>query len=39
MNLPAFPQPGDVVTVSADGIGELTYAVVAGIARTYPLEG
>jgi 2-keto-4-pentenoate hydratase/2-oxohepta-3-ene-1,7-dioic acid hydratase in catechol pathway len=33
---PAFLQPGDVVTVSASGIGELTNPVVAGEARTYP---
>ena len=32
----AFLQPGDVVTVSATGIGELTNPVVAGTARTYP---
>ena len=39
MNLPAFRQPGDVVTVSASGIGEHTNPVVAGTARTYPREG
>jgi 2,4-didehydro-3-deoxy-L-rhamnonate hydrolase len=33
---PAFLKPGDVVTVSASGIGELTNPVVAGTARTYP---
>jgi 2-keto-4-pentenoate hydratase/2-oxohepta-3-ene-1,7-dioic acid hydratase in catechol pathway len=33
---PRFLQPGDVVTVSASGIGELTNPVVAGTARTYP---
>jgi 2-keto-4-pentenoate hydratase/2-oxohepta-3-ene-1,7-dioic acid hydratase in catechol pathway len=33
---PRFLQPGDVVTVSATGIGELTNAVVAGTARTRP---
>ena len=31
---PRFLQPGDVVSVSATGIGELTNAVVAGTART-----
>jgi 2-keto-4-pentenoate hydratase/2-oxohepta-3-ene-1,7-dioic acid hydratase in catechol pathway len=36
MNPPAFLKPGDVVTVSASGIGELTNPVVAGTARTYP---
>jgi 2-keto-4-pentenoate hydratase/2-oxohepta-3-ene-1,7-dioic acid hydratase in catechol pathway len=33
---PRFLQPGDVVTVSASGIGELTNPVVAGEARTHP---
>jgi 2-keto-4-pentenoate hydratase/2-oxohepta-3-ene-1,7-dioic acid hydratase in catechol pathway len=33
---PRFLQPGDVVTVSATGIGELTNPVVAGSARTHP---
>jgi 2-keto-4-pentenoate hydratase/2-oxohepta-3-ene-1,7-dioic acid hydratase in catechol pathway len=33
---PAFLKPGDVVTVSASGIGELTNPVVAGTARTHP---
>jgi 2-keto-4-pentenoate hydratase/2-oxohepta-3-ene-1,7-dioic acid hydratase in catechol pathway len=33
---PRFLQPGDVVTVSASGIGELTNPVVAGQARTHP---
>lgn len=33
---PRFLQPGDVVTVSASGIGELTNPVVAGTARTHP---
>jgi 2,4-didehydro-3-deoxy-L-rhamnonate hydrolase len=36
LNPPTFLKPGDVVTVSASGIGELTNAVVAGTARTYP---
>ena len=31
---PRFLQPGDVVTVSATGIGELTNPVVQGTART-----
>ena len=31
-----FLQPGDTVTVSASGIGELTNPVVAGTARTHP---
>jgi 2-keto-4-pentenoate hydratase/2-oxohepta-3-ene-1,7-dioic acid hydratase in catechol pathway len=34
---PRFLQPGDVVTVSASGIGELTNPVVAGSARTNPV--
>jgi len=33
---PRFLQPGDVVTVSASGIGELVNPVVAGTTRTYP---
>ena len=33
---PRFLQPGDTVTVSASGIGELTNPVVAGTARTSP---
>jgi 2,4-didehydro-3-deoxy-L-rhamnonate hydrolase len=33
---PQFLNPGDVVTVSASGIGELTNPVVAGTARTNP---
>jgi 2-keto-4-pentenoate hydratase/2-oxohepta-3-ene-1,7-dioic acid hydratase in catechol pathway len=33
MDPPRFLQPGDVVTVSASGIGELTNPVVAGTAR------
>jgi 2-keto-4-pentenoate hydratase/2-oxohepta-3-ene-1,7-dioic acid hydratase in catechol pathway len=33
---PRFLRPGDVVTVSASGIGELTNPVVAGSARTHP---
>jgi 2-keto-4-pentenoate hydratase/2-oxohepta-3-ene-1,7-dioic acid hydratase in catechol pathway len=37
MDPPRFLQPGDVVTVSASGIGELTNPVVAGTARTLPL--
>jgi 2-keto-4-pentenoate hydratase/2-oxohepta-3-ene-1,7-dioic acid hydratase in catechol pathway len=36
MSPPRFLQPGDVVTVSAGGIGELTNPVVAGTARTRP---
>jgi 2-keto-4-pentenoate hydratase/2-oxohepta-3-ene-1,7-dioic acid hydratase in catechol pathway len=36
MQPPRFLQPGDVVTVSAEGIGELTNPVVAGTARTHP---
>lgn len=36
---PRFLQPGDTVTVSASGIGELTNPVVAGTARTYPAGG
>ncbi len=35
MQPPRFLQPGDVVTVSASGIGELTNPVVAGSGRTY----
>jgi 5-carboxymethyl-2-hydroxymuconate isomerase len=35
MHPPAFLQPGDVVAVSASGIGELTNPVVQGTARTY----
>ena len=34
MDPPRFLQPGDVVTVSATGIGELTNAVVQGATRT-----
>jgi 5-carboxymethyl-2-hydroxymuconate isomerase len=33
---PRFLEVGDVVTVSASGIGELTNPVVAGTARTNP---
>lgn len=33
---PTFLEPGDVVTLSATGIGELTNPVVAGTARTHP---
>jgi 2,4-diketo-3-deoxy-L-fuconate hydrolase len=33
---PALLQPGDTVTVSASGIGEVTNPVVAGTARTRP---
>jgi 2-keto-4-pentenoate hydratase/2-oxohepta-3-ene-1,7-dioic acid hydratase in catechol pathway len=36
MNPPRFLEPGDTVTVSASGIGELTNPVVAGEARTRP---
>jgi 2-keto-4-pentenoate hydratase/2-oxohepta-3-ene-1,7-dioic acid hydratase in catechol pathway len=32
---PRFLRPGDTVTVSASGIGELTNPVVAGTARTH----
>ena len=35
MDPPRFLQPGDTVTVSASGIGELTNPVVQGTARTY----
>jgi 2-keto-4-pentenoate hydratase/2-oxohepta-3-ene-1,7-dioic acid hydratase in catechol pathway len=34
MNPPRFLQPGDSVTVSASGIGELTNPVVQGTSRT-----
>jgi 2-keto-4-pentenoate hydratase/2-oxohepta-3-ene-1,7-dioic acid hydratase in catechol pathway len=34
MNPPRFLEPGDTVTVSASGIGELTNPVVQGTART-----
>ncbi len=34
MDPPRFLQPGDTVTVSASGIGELTNPVVQGTART-----
>ncbi len=34
MQPPRFLEPGDVVTVSASGIGELTNPVVAGTSRT-----
>jgi 2-keto-4-pentenoate hydratase/2-oxohepta-3-ene-1,7-dioic acid hydratase in catechol pathway len=34
MDPPRFLQPGDTVTVSASGIGELTNPVVLGTART-----
>jgi 2-keto-4-pentenoate hydratase/2-oxohepta-3-ene-1,7-dioic acid hydratase in catechol pathway len=37
MDPPRFLQPGDLVTVSASGIGELTNPVVAGTARTNPV--
>jgi len=37
MNPPRFLDPGDTVTVSASGIGELTSPVVAGTSRTHPL--
>jgi 2-keto-4-pentenoate hydratase/2-oxohepta-3-ene-1,7-dioic acid hydratase in catechol pathway len=36
LNPPAFLHPGDTVTVSASGIGDLTNPVVAGTARTFP---
>jgi len=35
MNPPRFLAPGDTVTVSASGVGDLTNPVVAGSARTY----
>ena len=35
MDPPRFLRPGDTVTVSASGIGELTNPVVQGTARTY----
>jgi 2,4-didehydro-3-deoxy-L-rhamnonate hydrolase len=35
MDPPRFLHPGDTVTVSASGIGELTNPVVQGTARTY----
>lgn len=35
MKPPRFLQPGDTVTVSASGVGDLTNPVVAGTARTY----
>lgn len=35
MDPPQFLQPGDVVTCTATGIGELTNPVVAGEARTH----
>jgi 5-carboxymethyl-2-hydroxymuconate isomerase len=38
MQPPRFLEPGDVVTVSATGIGELTNPVVAGTSRTRPVE-
>jgi 2-keto-4-pentenoate hydratase/2-oxohepta-3-ene-1,7-dioic acid hydratase in catechol pathway len=38
MDPPRFLQPGDVVTVSASGIGELTNPVEQGTARTLALE-
>jgi 2-keto-4-pentenoate hydratase/2-oxohepta-3-ene-1,7-dioic acid hydratase in catechol pathway len=34
MDPPRFLEPGDIVTVSASGIGELTNPVVLGTART-----
>jgi 2-keto-4-pentenoate hydratase/2-oxohepta-3-ene-1,7-dioic acid hydratase in catechol pathway len=36
MKPPRFLEPGDTVTVSAEGIGDLTNPVVAGTQRTYP---
>ena len=36
---PRFLEPGDTVTVSASGIGELTNPVVAGTARTHAKAG
>lgn len=38
MKPPRFLEPGDTVTISASGIGELTNPVVAGTARTYPAQ-
>jgi 2-keto-4-pentenoate hydratase/2-oxohepta-3-ene-1,7-dioic acid hydratase in catechol pathway len=38
-NPPRFLAPGDVVTCSASGIGELTNPVVQGTARTRPAPG
>jgi 2-keto-4-pentenoate hydratase/2-oxohepta-3-ene-1,7-dioic acid hydratase in catechol pathway len=35
MQPPRFLKPGDAVTVSASGIGELTNPVEAGTARTH----
>jgi 5-carboxymethyl-2-hydroxymuconate isomerase len=32
---PAFLNPGDTVTCSAEGIGELTNGVVLGTSRTH----
>ena len=39
MHPPKFLQPGDTVTVSAEGVGDLTNPVVAGTARTNPAPG
>jgi 2,4-didehydro-3-deoxy-L-rhamnonate hydrolase len=36
---PALLQPGDTVTVSASGIGDVTNPVVAGTVRTRPAGG
>jgi 2-keto-4-pentenoate hydratase/2-oxohepta-3-ene-1,7-dioic acid hydratase in catechol pathway len=36
MHPPKFLQPGDTVTVSAEGVGDLTNPVVAGTVRTHP---
>ena len=36
LNPQQFLVPGDVVTCTASGIGELTNPVVAGTARTNP---
>jgi 2-keto-4-pentenoate hydratase/2-oxohepta-3-ene-1,7-dioic acid hydratase in catechol pathway len=36
MDPPRFLEPGDVVRVTASGIGDLENPVVAGTARTYP---
>ena len=35
MDPPAFLNPGDTVTCSVEGVGELTNGVVAGTARTH----
>ena len=37
MDPPRFLDPGDIVTITASGIGELTNPVVQGTVRTNPL--